>query len=55
MLRFIEILIILLFLQYTGGGIPKEQDLFFYIGYFFLPLLLAISINFLIMLFTKES
>ena len=54
MFRFIIIFIILLSLQYLGAGIPKANDIYFYVGYFSVPLLLAISINFLIALLTSK-
>ncbi|SVC29582.1 uncharacterized protein METZ01_LOCUS282436, partial [marine metagenome] len=53
MLRFIIIFIFLFFLQYLGAGIPKANDIYFYLGYFSVPLLLAISINFLLDLLTS--
>ena len=52
MFRFIIIFIILFSLQYLGGGIPKENDIYFYLGYFSVPLLLAFSITFLLDLLT---
>ena len=55
MFRFIIIFIILLSLQYLGAGIPTEHDIYFYLGYFSVPLLLAISINFLFELFTSNK
>ena len=55
MFRFIIIFIILLSLQYLGAGIPTEHDIYFYLGYFSVPLLLAISINFLLDLLTSKK
>ena len=55
MFRFIIIFVILLSLQYLGAGIPTEHDIYFYLGYFSVPLLLAISINFLIDLLTSKK
>ena len=55
MFRFIIIFIILLSLQYLGPGIPKANDIYFYVGYFSVPLLLAISINFLLDLLTSKK
>jgi len=36
---------IILFLQLLGGGVPLNQDFFFYIGYFFTPVLLSFFIT----------
>ena len=55
MFRFIIIFIILLSLQYLGAGIPKANDIYFYVGYLSVPLLLAISINFLLDLLTSKK
>ena len=55
MFRFIIIFIILLSLQYLGAGIPKANDIYFYVGYLSVPLLLAISINFLFELLTNNK
>ena len=52
MFRFIIIFVLLFSLQYLGGGIPKENDIYFYLGYFSVPLLLAFSITFLLDLLT---
>ena len=42
-----------LLLQLYGGGIPKEQDMYFYIGYFATPLIIAGFISFLAFIFLK--
>tara|TARA_B100001123_G_scaffold300089_1_gene334807 strand:- start:101 stop:268 length:168 start_codon:yes stop_codon:yes gene_type:complete len=55
MLRFIIIFILLLSLQYLGGGIPKANDIYFYVGYLSVPLLFAFFINFLLDLLTSKK
>tara|TARA_B100000029_G_C17484967_1_gene926888 strand:- start:778 stop:1113 length:336 start_codon:yes stop_codon:yes gene_type:complete len=42
-----------LFLQLYGGGIPKQQDIYFYIGYFATPLFIAGFVSFLAYAFLK--
>jgi len=42
-----------LLLQLYGGGIPKEQDMYFYIGYFATPLIIAGFISFITYIFLK--
>ena len=55
MLRFAIIFIFLLSLQYLGAGIPKANDIYFYVGYFSAPLLLVFLINFLLDLLTSKK
>ena len=55
MLRFITIFIVLFFLQYLGGGIPTENNIYFYIGYFSVPLLLTFVIHLLLELLANKG
>lgn len=40
-------ILIILCLQLLGGGIPEDQNTYFYMGYFSVPLLLSFFITFI--------
>ena len=42
-----------LFPETTGGGIPVNQDIYFYIGYFLTPVIIAGVFSSLVFLFLK--
>ena len=42
-------------LQLIGGGIPADQDIYFYVGYFVTPLIISVFISSLAYLFFRVT
>ena len=52
-LCFIILLSVAMGMQLYGGGIPVNQDIYFYIGYFLTPVIIAGIFSSLVFLFLK--
>ena len=52
-LCFIILLSVAMGMQLYGGGIPVNQDIYFYIGYFLTPVIIAGVFSSLVFLFLK--
>ena len=52
-ITFISLFFAALFMQLYGGGIPEGQDIYFYVGYFATPLIIAGFFSFFTFIFLK--
>ena len=52
-MTFVFLFFLILGLQLYGGGVPSEQNMYFYIGYFATPIFISGLVSFFYFLFLK--